>query len=568
VCAIIGVAVAIFAATAPQSSTAASAGSTVGATVLSSTSVDPAGCLGGTPNATSFGTVPVLTSIVTSNDCAVQFGSSNNTATLRIRQNDQRGVAMSQPSNGSPDTSFGPLNDGKAVIDTPGLGGGDGASDALQLSDGKFLILGHLASIGDASFSVSRLNTNGTLDSSYAGDGTVTDVDLGIPGSSGLALVRQETGRIVAVSRTNSVLRLVGITSTGTLDTSFASSGLQIEAGYFGSLITTTNDDIVMSGRTTGNVGKIHRYNEDGIPRTSFGTNGVLDVVGTTSVGTVVGRADGALLACSNDVGGTVSLRAFLRDGAPDPGFGTAGVSTLPPAATTCRDVAVASDGWIYAVANANLYRVSSTGTIDALFGGTGSVATGISGIKAVIPQGVGRVVVGGDNGNILSKRFFTATGVLDTTYGVAGAREVDFGGTEWMMNGGVFDDGRLWFVGPTWGSTQVQISILAGGATIPDYVNLGGGSDRDWSSGPTNSMFGVCVRNVAGGAAVGSSTGSCTASDADPWRAVTTTPASVAATSAIGATATANLRFGMRTASNTPPGSYVAPIAFSVVAP
>jgi hypothetical protein len=141
--------------------------------------------------------------------------------------------------------------------------------------------------------------------------------------------------------------------------------------------------------------------------------------------------------------------------------------------------------------------------------------------------------------------------------------------GTNISFGGGMLDDGRIWIGGTAWNAPhRQQFILLDGGATVPDYASTGAGSDRDWSSGPTNSMFGMCVHSVAGGAAIGSSTGSCTASDADPWRAVASTPAGVAATSVIGATATANLRFGIRTANNITVGSYVAPISFSVVAP
>ncbi|MCW2922071.1 MAG: glycosyl hydrolase, repeat-containing protein [Thermoleophilia bacterium] len=76
----------------------AASGTVVGATVLTSTSIDVSGCSGA---ATTFGIVPSATTVVTGADCAIGFGSSNAVAQLRTRQLDTLGDAMERTTNQS-----------------------------------------------------------------------------------------------------------------------------------------------------------------------------------------------------------------------------------------------------------------------------------------------------------------------------------------------------------------------------------------------------------------------------------------------------------------------------------
>src|SRR5688500_16318353 len=77
--------------------TGASGSVVVSANIGSSTTVDPAACQSNTAGVTGFGTVLPGTNAVTGTDCTVRFGSSNDTASLRLRQADARGVAMWSP---------------------------------------------------------------------------------------------------------------------------------------------------------------------------------------------------------------------------------------------------------------------------------------------------------------------------------------------------------------------------------------------------------------------------------------------------------------------------------------
>jgi photosystem II stability/assembly factor-like uncharacterized protein len=72
----------------------ASGGSVVSATVPSATAIDVAACLPGVLGSTHFGVVLPGTTAVTGSDCSVAFGSSNDTAQLRVMQEDGSGTAM------------------------------------------------------------------------------------------------------------------------------------------------------------------------------------------------------------------------------------------------------------------------------------------------------------------------------------------------------------------------------------------------------------------------------------------------------------------------------------------
>ncbi len=118
-----------------------------------------------------------------------------------------------------------------------------------------------------------------------------------------------------------------------------------------------------------------------------------------------------------------------------------------------------------------------------------------------------------------------------------------------------------------------VQEVAKLGATAQPDFAS----GTADWVAG-AGGMFGVCLRAIGAGAGTDGTTWSrdsvdsdCADGNADPWRAI---PAStgVAATKvafrSTPGTTSAQLRFGFRTASNQPPGTYLAPVAIEVVAP
>jgi hypothetical protein len=192
-----------------------------------------------------------------------------------------------------------------------------------------------------------------------------------------------------------------------------------------------------------------------------------------------------------------------------------------------------------------------------------------------VVIQPDGRVVMAawGDNGTNIDQKVlrWTSSGVLDTTWGTGGVLTQTFTVSEYAFDVVLSPEGDITSFGYASGGTSIAAAQYDG-VSVSDYVN----GVTDWDTAGTN-MFGACLRSVAGGAGTDgttwSTTGACTGVDTDPWRAIVPTsgdPASkVAHVLGIGTTtASVNLRFAFRTLASQPPGSYVAPITFTVIAP
>ncbi|HEX8180934.1 MAG TPA: delta-60 repeat domain-containing protein, partial [Pyrinomonadaceae bacterium] len=171
---------------------------------------------------TTFGTGGLVT---------VDFGTSHDSALGVAVQSDGKIVVVGTNfsdfliarlnANGSLDTSFD--TDGKVTTDF--AGGSDSATAVLIQSDAKIVVAG--SSAGD--FALARYNADGSLDTSFDGDGkATTDFSGGADAISGL--VRQSDGKLVAAGAatlpgTNSDFALARYNTNGSLDTSFDGDG-------------------------------------------------------------------------------------------------------------------------------------------------------------------------------------------------------------------------------------------------------------------------------------------------------------------------------------------------------
>lgn len=113
----------------------------------------------------------------------------------------------------------------------------------------------------------------------------------------------------------------------------------------------------------------------------------------------------------------------------------------------------------------------------------------------------------------------------------------------------------------------DAQIRAIYEG-TINDFRT----GSATWTSGTT--MFGACVATRSGAPGAGwplDTNGACTATDADPWRAVpaaTNTGDSLVASTTAAGNGTTTLVFGLRTPATQAPGQYSAPLVVDVIAP
>jgi uncharacterized delta-60 repeat protein len=138
-----------------------------------------------------------------------------------------RFAVMRFSTSGELDTSFD--GDGKVVTGFPSLSA-VGRDIAVQ-SDGKIVLAGYAytnTSPANYDFAVARYNANGSLDASFGTDGMVT-TSLGSTGDYGYGVALQPDGKIVVAGYAGSSgaysFAVVRYNANGTLDTSFDGDG-------------------------------------------------------------------------------------------------------------------------------------------------------------------------------------------------------------------------------------------------------------------------------------------------------------------------------------------------------
>lgn len=144
-------------------------------------------------------------------------------------------------NDGTPDTTF--SDDGQVLVPFNLLGnaGGEDVATSVALQDdGKILVAGYAqaSSNGDYDFAIARLNYDGSLDTTFSGDGKVTiDFRLGAnrdDRATGIAVAPD--GKIVVVGTAeksfsgDTDFAVARLTSSGVLDATFSGDGLKTVA--------------------------------------------------------------------------------------------------------------------------------------------------------------------------------------------------------------------------------------------------------------------------------------------------------------------------------------------------
>lgn len=179
--------------------------------------------------------------------------------------------------DGSLDTTFD--NDGKLITD---FGNYEEGNSLILQTDGKILVAGTtddpiLDGGTGRNFAIARYRIDGTLDSSFDGDGKLV-TDFGGE-DEGYSLIQQADGKLVVAGTSNGDFALTRYNLNGSLDSSFDGDGKLItdmgwsETAY--SLIQQADGKLVVAGDSSGNFA-IARYNLDGSLDTSFG--GSMDI--------------------------------------------------------------------------------------------------------------------------------------------------------------------------------------------------------------------------------------------------------------------------------------------------
>ncbi len=167
---------------------------------------------------------PVGTSTDTSAAMRVRSGKIVVTGNARFTNITRLIVVRYNLGDGSLDTTFD--GDGKRIDE---VGNASSAAWGVAIQpDGKIIVAGNAdtTSFADFDFAVLRYNANGTLDTSFGGDGKVTTHING--NDRGNAVVIQSDGKIVVAGHSSlpEVITVVRYNPDGTLDSSFNSDGI------------------------------------------------------------------------------------------------------------------------------------------------------------------------------------------------------------------------------------------------------------------------------------------------------------------------------------------------------
>jgi len=277
-------------------------------------------------------------------------------------------------------------------------------NDIAVQEDGKIVVVGENEG-NEQDTIIIRYNADGSLDSSFGGDGKVV-IDGG-GDDRGSAVAIQADGKIVIAGLTYTDLAqnflVIRLQSDGSPDLGFDVDGV-VTTDFSGKdwakdLAIQDDGKIVVVGRSVGSpVSRIAvaRYNSDGSLDTGFDSDGRLTTVtgGEESEATaVVLQADGKLVVGAGD--GFLQPPVLVRyntDGSLDTTFGNAGITTSPVGAFSFvfEDVAVQADQKLLgittdeifsgppdfnSVVSINVVRFNTDGSIDESFD-TDGVAT------------------------------------------------------------------------------------------------------------------------------------------------------------------------------------------------
>ncbi|MEZ5908176.1 MAG: tandem-95 repeat protein [Hyphomicrobiaceae bacterium] len=308
-------------------------------------------------------------------------------------------VVARYTADGSVDATFG----GGTGIVTTAIGSSHayGMSVALQ-SDGRIVVAGSAIVGSDYDTAIVRYNSDGSLDTSFGGDGIVTTTITGA-GDHGFAISIQPDGRILvaggAFDGSSYNLTVSRYDTDGSVDASFAGGIVTVPlsaAEDIGNAILVQPDGkVVVAGYGQNGSGDnefaVVRLNTDGTLDTTFGGDGIVTELVGGAGGEAYGVAlqpDGKLILAGRTFNGSNSDVAVMRlnaDGTLDTSFGGGdGVFTLPVGTGNDQalDILVQPDGRLVITGEARvgssndivLVRLNADGTLDSTFDPVGTL--------------------------------------------------------------------------------------------------------------------------------------------------------------------------------------------------
>lgn len=324
----------------------------------------------------------------------------------------------------------------------------DAAIKALTIqSDGKIIVVGRATLKGSTTgFAVARLNSNGSLDTSFGNAGKIVFGFQNNVSAQANGITIQANGYIVVVGESDVAFALARLSPSGAFDPGFNGTGKVTvstpnSTGLAGGAFDVTIQKIVVSGVIQEKVVAVGerpsfagvsadmavlRFNPNGSLDPTFGSVGKVftDFYGyTDSAHTVAIDANNNIVVAGQTLMGSttdtirIALVRYTENGQLDTSFGDSGRVTVGvpgyrswtqgDALAIQPDGRIAFSGYVDITTNTPVDfavgRLNPNGTLDTTFGsaGTGMVITDFYGGNdrawaGLVLQADGRIVVGG----------------------------------------------------------------------------------------------------------------------------------------------------------------------------
>lgn len=363
------------------------------------------------------------------------------------------GAAVALAAPGDLDSTF--AGDGSAVLDFGGIN--SGRAVALQ-PDGKIVVAGRA---GDG-YGVARLNPDGTPDTTFSGDGRTTIAVAG-PANGAEAVLVQPDGKILLGGSSTDNFALVRLLADGTPDTGFDGDGTVTTDIFFADrihdLALQADGKIIAAGASANKFG-VARYTEAGALDTSFNpcTPAQTDTCnGVRADEFQNGQAFGVAIAADGDIvmageavitGGNsdMAIARYTSGGVLDTSFSGDGLHNVDLSADdSATDLALLSDGRLvltgFAVGDTAVVRLGSdtTNEVQAIIDLGGNDRA-----EGVAVDAEGRIVVAGTNSSDFVVARLTAAGALDPAFSGDGKAVDNLGGSDVAQAVALQGDGKI----------------------------------------------------------------------------------------------------------------------------
>jgi uncharacterized delta-60 repeat protein len=324
-------------------------------------------------------------------------------------------VATRMTSAGRLDPTFG----GNGVV-TVAINGGAGvdSGDALVLQrDGRIVIAGsgRDGTYGPLTFAAVRLTTNGSLDRSFGQTGIV-NVPIGSY-SIANAVALQSDGKIVLGGTAldgHNEFAAARLNPDGSLDTTFGGDGIATfpsRTGGAWALDIEADGKPVLAGQAdyyNPQIGGAQQFmaarlNRNGTPDTTFGGDGVVTIpVGGTSLGFGLAHTSDGKLLIAGPAYTTTNVNALVKltsTGAFDTSYGNGGIAAVQDYYGANGLILDQGGSAVMPEVGPAALRVSPAGSIDPTFGDQGNALASAGGggaANGAAIQSDGKVVLAG----------------------------------------------------------------------------------------------------------------------------------------------------------------------------